>query len=104
MKRLTQALTIILTMAKMTSKYQLTVPKALAIQAGLKPGDTLECEVAGETIRVRSVERQAPRGRSITERLMRFDMASERQRNLDWQRTAHPATDRGWTREELYER
>ncbi len=39
-------------MSKITSKYQLTLPKAVAEKAGYHPGDEVECEVAGEAIRV----------------------------------------------------
>ena len=46
-------------MAKVTSKLQLTVPKAIADQYGIKPGDELEWVPAGESIRVELVRRKA---------------------------------------------
>ena len=38
-------------MSKVTTKPQLTVPKAIADQYGIRPGDELEWVPAGETIR-----------------------------------------------------
>ena len=92
-------------MAKLTSKYQLSVPKAIAQAMGLKPGDELVCEPAGEVIRVRATTRKGRNARSVTDRLVLFDLATERQRYRDYSRTQKkaPSPDRGWTREELYE-
>ena len=39
-------------MPKVTSKLQLTVPKAIADQYGIRPGDELQWIAAGEAIRV----------------------------------------------------
>ena len=39
-------------MAKVTSKLQVTVPKAVADRYGIKPGDEIRFEDAGEVIRV----------------------------------------------------
>ena len=44
-------------MAKVTSKLQVTVPKALANQYGIRPGVEIEWEPAGDTIRVMSPAR-----------------------------------------------
>jgi AbrB family looped-hinge helix DNA binding protein len=103
-------------MAKVTSKRQLTVPKAIADQYGIKPGDQLDWVPAGDAIRV--VPANARRGRvllrSVEERLQLFRQMLERQR----QREAHlPKTEayrerppkpheiaRGWKREDLYTR
>ena len=91
-------------MAKVTSKLQITIPKALADRYGIQPGDEIEWEAAGQFIRV------VPPGRhglrlNREERLQLFDAATERQRERE-SRMQIPAeaTDRGWTREELYER
>ena len=56
-------------MSKVTSKLQVTIPKAIAEQYGIKPGDEIEFRPAGETIRI-----IPPRGRvagrlSVEERL-----------------------------------
>ncbi len=39
-------------MAKVTSKLQVTVPKAIADRYGIRPGDEIEWVAAGDTIRV----------------------------------------------------
>lgn len=88
-------------MAKVTSKLQVTVPKALASAHGIKPGDEIEWSSAGETIRI------LPAGsrRQVLDtaaRLRLFDLATARQRQR--RRRALNAEGRGWTREELYER
>ncbi len=92
-------------MAKVTSKLQVTIPKALADHYGIRPGDDIQWESAGQYIRV------VPPGRhrlrlNARERLELFDAGSERQREREsaMQVTASQAVDRGWTREELYER
>jgi AbrB family looped-hinge helix DNA binding protein len=98
-------------MAKVTSKLQLTVPKAIADQYGIRPGDELEWMPAGEVIRV--ILARATRKKShkftIKQRLELFDRATERQRQREEAlgRSAIDkghATARGWTREDLYRR
>lgn len=93
-------------MAKVTSKLQVTIPKRLAEQYGIKPGDEIEFQAAGDVIRIVLPGRR-PRPRlSREERLRLFDEATARQR----QREKHmklppePAADRGWKREDLYTR
>jgi AbrB family looped-hinge helix DNA binding protein len=99
-------------MPKVTSKLQLTVPKAIADQFGIKPGDELQWTAAGEAIRVtppgKGNRRQETR--SVKERLDLFDQATERQRRRQAKvgrgvarGVARPA-DRGWKREDLYGR
>ena len=39
-------------MAKVTSKLQVTIPKALAERYGIRPGDEIDWEPAGQFIRV----------------------------------------------------
>jgi len=97
-------------MSKVTTKLQLTVPKAIADQYGIRPGDELEWVPAGETIRVVPIgrTRRSAKQLSVKERLALFDQATERQ----WRREAmfskepvtssESSTDRGWTREEIY--
>lgn len=97
-------------MSKVTTKLQLTVPKTIADQYGIRPGDELEWIPAGETIRLVPVRRtrSSGQGLSVKERLALFDQATERQREreaaLDKQETASSQSDadRGWTREDLY--
>ena len=89
-------------MAKVTSKLQVTVPKALADRFGIAPGDEIDWEPAGDAIRVVPATRGArrdPRARART-----FDQATRRQEQRQTARTAPSATERGWTREELYDR
>lgn len=97
-------------MAKVTSKLQLTVPKAIADRYRILPGDELEWLPAGDAIRV--IKRTQPdRERSLTvqQRLRLFDQATARQekRNAAFRkkhaRGAQPS-NRGWTREDLYDR
>lgn len=91
-------------MAKITSKLQVTVPKSVADQYQLKPGDDVVFEGAGDVIRVVPPGRQKPLA-DVATRLKLFDQATERQRlRQKGRRRKRPPADRGWTREELYER
>ncbi len=94
----------------MTSKLQLTVPKAIADQYGIRPGDELEWIPAGDSIRVELVQSKAKAGHklSVEERLALFDEGTKR---LDELQAAElkknqgkkvTREDRGWTREDLY--
>ena len=94
----------------MTSKLQLTVPKTIADQYGIRPGDDLQWLPAGEVIRVVPSGRRRKRqqARIVKERLELFDKATERQRRRE--KASHnsegPAKtgERGWKREDLYRR
>jgi AbrB family looped-hinge helix DNA binding protein len=90
-------------MAKITSKYQVTVPKVIAERYGIRPGDDIDWVAAGDVIRVVPPGRKAaPEGRES--RLRLFDQATERQRRRGLSRKAKRPHDRGWTREDLYGR
>ena len=67
-------------MPKVTSKLQLTVPRAIADQYGIRPGDELQWIAAGEAIRVIPAEKINLNGqeRTVKERLELFDQATER--------------------------
>ena len=90
-------------MAKVTSKYQVTVPRKIAEEYHIRPGDDIDWVPAGEVIRV------IPPGKHLASQsresqLRWFDQATERHHK-------HPATpaaarprDRGWRREDLYRR
>jgi bifunctional DNA-binding transcriptional regulator/antitoxin component of YhaV-PrlF toxin-antitoxin module len=102
-------LAILLVMAKVTSKLQLTLPKAIADQYKIRPGDNLDWLPAGEAIRV--VKRDAAEAAepaTVKERLQLFDQATARQRKRQAgsgkRRPVAGSQTRGWTREELYER
>ena len=88
-------------MAKVTSKLQVTLPKAIASAHGIKPGDEIEWASAGEVIRILPA-RRAREVLDVAERLRLFDLATARQRRR--KRPFVRARERGWTREELYER
>jgi AbrB family looped-hinge helix DNA binding protein len=97
-------------MAKVTRKLQLTVPKAIADQFRIRPGDELDWAPAGEAIRItkRTISVKAePAG--IEQRLRLFEQATARQekRNAAFRKkhaAGAQASDRGWTREDLYDR
>jgi AbrB family looped-hinge helix DNA binding protein len=91
--------------AKVTSKLQVTVPKRVADQYGIRPGDEIEWVPAGEVIRVIPPGRRAAPA-DLGLRLRLFDTATARQRNRQRGRGARvPAKrGRGWTRESLYDR
>jgi bifunctional DNA-binding transcriptional regulator/antitoxin component of YhaV-PrlF toxin-antitoxin module len=98
-------------MSKVTSKLQLTVPKIIADQYGIRPGDELQWVPAGETIRVvLSGKMRTARGElPVKDRLELFDRATQRQRQRESilrknGSRSTPAKDRGWTREEIYTR
>ncbi len=99
-------------MAKVTSKLQLTVPKAIADQYGIRPGDELEWVPAGESIRVQLVRRKARAGHELTakERVALFDANMQRVDRLQAAElkeaqakgTRSRRENRGWTREDVY--
>ncbi len=89
-------------MAKVTSKLQVTVPKALADRFGIAPGDEIAWEPAGDAIRVVPGARRT-RG-TAKARARIFDQATRRQQERQAAHPAEAASDRGWTREELYGR
>lgn len=90
----------------MTSKLQVTVPKAIADRYRIRPGDEILWIEAGDSIRVQTRGSVPPkRDPSVCMRL--FDEATERQRKRNETRNERSATTtggRGWSREELYER
>jgi AbrB family looped-hinge helix DNA binding protein len=103
-------------MPKVTSKLQLTVPKKIADQYGIRPGDELEWIPAGESIRVELARRKAKAGHELTveENLALFDANMARADRLQAEElkeakeakekgTSTTRENRGWTREEIYE-
>lgn len=90
-------------MSKVTSKYQVTLPRAIADQYNIRPGDSIDWLPAGETIRVLPPGRQeAPESREA--QLHWFDQATERHRRRRPANAKKRSSDRGWTREDLYRR
>jgi AbrB family looped-hinge helix DNA binding protein len=100
-------------MAKVTSKLQLTVPKAIADQYGIRPGDELEWIPAGESIRVELLRRKTKGANELTsdERLALFDantkwldeLQAKQLKKAKAKGTRLTRESRGWTREELYD-
>ncbi len=89
-------------MPKVTSKLQVTVPKVIADQYGIKPGDEITWLAAGDSIRVLPRRRAQSRD-GLAARLRLFDQATSRQQARD-KSAVISAGPRGWTREELYDR
>jgi bifunctional DNA-binding transcriptional regulator/antitoxin component of YhaV-PrlF toxin-antitoxin module len=87
-----------------TSKLQVTIPKAIAQRYGIEPGSDVDWLPAGEAIRVvPNADRRRETDR--IRRLELFDRATERQRERQSGRGATvSADDRGWRREDLYAR
>ena len=90
-------------MAKITSKYQVSIPKTLAEQLAIKPGDDIQWRITGEELRI-APARQRLHRLSVEQRLERFDDATRRQNVRNRKRPASTSTDRGWKREDLYDR
>ena len=90
-------------MSKVTGKFQLTLPKRLVEDYGIKIGDEVDLVAAGDYISMVPASRTTT-SEQIWHRLQYFDRATARQqqRNASAQ-AALPAT-RGWTREALYDR
>ena len=91
----------------MTSKRQVTLPKRLADEYGIRPGDEIDWEPAGDAIRVTLRGRSRGRqGVSVPDRLALFDEGTKRHEER-WSGKTPAATDnvqRGWTRDDLYDR
>ena len=90
-------------MAKVTSKYQVTVPRRIAEEYQIQPGDDIDWVAAGEVIRVIPPGKQAP-PQDRESQLRWFDQATERNRKRPSTRAAQRPRDRGWSREDLYGR
>jgi AbrB family looped-hinge helix DNA binding protein len=92
--------------SKVTSKLQVTIPKRIAEQFSIKPGDDIDFVATADGLRVVTAARPHATKLSVAERLRLFDEATERQRRRQarMKLPAGPPADRGWTREELYTR
>lgn len=90
-------------MAKVTSKYQVTVPRAIAEEYNIHPGDHIDWVPAGDVIRVVPPRLQPVRGDRAFQ-LALFDRATERHRRRPSASNKQGTRDRGWRREDLYER
>lgn len=91
-------------MSKVTSKRQITIPKRIADEYGIAEGDDVMWIAEGGAIKLLP-HRQRAEAMGREDRLHLFDQATDRQRKRDAERrTTSPPEDRGWTREELYDR
>jgi bifunctional DNA-binding transcriptional regulator/antitoxin component of YhaV-PrlF toxin-antitoxin module len=91
-------------MARVTSKLQVTIPKAIAQRYAIEPGHDIEWLPAGEAIRVVPPAARA-RVPDRARRLTLFDRATERQRIRQAEKEGNAATaERGWSRADLYAR
>lgn len=92
-------------MSKVTSKLQLTLPKRIAEQFGIGPGDEVEFVPAGDVIHVVPPGRRLAPQLSLEERLRLFDSSTKQQQEYEKQLPlpAEPEK-RDWTREDLYTR
>lgn len=90
-------------MAKVTSKLQVTVPRRIAEEYGIRPGDEIDWMAAGEVIRVIPPGRQA-QPTSRESQLRWFDQATERHSKRSGAHAVPRTRERGWKREDLYGR
>jgi bifunctional DNA-binding transcriptional regulator/antitoxin component of YhaV-PrlF toxin-antitoxin module len=89
-------------MAKVTSKLQFTIPKALAVAYGIRPGDEIELRSDGPYLRLIPPGSGA-RELTVQEKLARFDETTRHLQSLWAKRARQTTTERGWTREDAYE-
>lgn len=91
-------------MSKVTSKLQVTIPKSIAREYSIRPGDSISFQAAGDVIRVLPPDVAMPPQLDRLKRLALFDGGTQRQRARESRAEREPAQRRGWTREELYRR
>ena len=95
-------------MSKVTSKLQVTIPRSIANEHGIRPGSEIEFESAGEVIRIRMGlnGKRGPVGAAAVDAALRwFDAATRRQQARAAEvlaRVAGSGDGRGWSREDLY--
>jgi len=90
-------------MSKVTSKYQVSIPKALAERIGIRVGDELAWEDVSGALRARVATASKAR-MTLAERLRLFDASTARQVARDRKRRLPRVKRRGWKREDLYTR
>ena len=93
-------------MAKITSKLQVTIPKRIADEYGIGPGDEVEFVPAGDNIRLVPAGRPTTGALSPAERLRLFDEDTMRQRRRekDMKLPVEGPRERDWRRDDLYTR
>jgi len=90
-------------MTRVTGKFQITLPKKLVDAYGINIGDEVELVASGEVIAIVPAGASKPR-LSLEERLRLFDEATRRHSARERLPTSSTSEDRGWTRDELYDR
>jgi AbrB family looped-hinge helix DNA binding protein len=90
-------------MAKVTGKFQITLPKAVVDRCGIRVGDELEFRTTGRSIQVDRRPGSVD-GRRREEALLHFDRATKRQQARQAASATARPRSRGWTRAELYVR
>ena len=90
-------------MAKVTSKLQVTIPKSLAERCRIRPGDDIEWAAAADGIRLTPADVH-PRGLTTEAKLELFDAATARQASRQRKKRQTGSLERGWKRDELYDR
>ncbi|HVW29169.1 MAG TPA: AbrB/MazE/SpoVT family DNA-binding domain-containing protein [Polyangiaceae bacterium] len=88
----------------MTSKLQVTLPKALADEYKIRPGDEILWVASGDSIRVVPAARKRTSASDVAAKLHLFDRATERQELRQGSAPAGRTKGRGWKREDLYDR
>lgn len=88
-------------MSKVTSKLQVTIPKAVADHYGIRPGDEVRWEVreGGPLMAPEKSLRDRP---PVEERTARFLESVARVARLQEASEIAPGGGRGWTRDDLY--
>ena len=90
-------------MARVTSKYQATVPRKIAEDYDIRPGHNIDWVPAGDVIRVIPPGKQvAAQDRAAQLRL--FDQFTERNRKRANARAIDKPRERVWKKEDLYRR
>jgi AbrB family looped-hinge helix DNA binding protein len=87
-------------MAKVTSKFQIKLPKALVKKCRIRAGDELKVLAVGETIHIECQDGIAVQC-DRDERIRQFDAASLRQAKRQLKVRGKSEKDKGWTRENL---
>ena len=90
-------------MTRVTGKFQITLPRRLVDAFGIRVGDEVELVAAGDVIRIvpaNAVRPELP----LEERLRLFDEATQRTKKRAKGRILPSTSDRGWSRDELYDR
>jgi len=80
--------------ARVTSKYQVTLPGKIADAGSIRPGDNIDSVAAGKL----------PAWEPPEARLRLFDQATERLRLREFDAESKRSRDRGRSREDLYRR